>query len=74
MKPKPTHPDRIIAAPERRELIPYCDAHVLRLEKQGRFPKRLRLGARRVGWRLSEILEWIEARAAERGTQPRVAA
>ena len=60
--------DRIISAKERRRLVPYSDMHIWRLERDGRFPRRIRLGARRVGWSLIEISEWIEARKAERGT------
>jgi prophage regulatory protein len=58
--------DRIVASKERRTLIPYSDMHVWRLEQVGRFPKRIRLGANRVGWSLRELQEWITARKAER--------
>ena len=54
----------IVDKKELLEMIPYTAQHVLRLEKQGKFPKRIRLGDRRVGWRLSEIEAWLEARAA----------
>ena len=47
-------------------MIPYTPQHILRLEKAGKFPKRLKLGARRVGWLLSEIEGWIAVRAAQR--------
>lgn len=30
------------------------------MEKRGEFPKRLRLGGRSVGWRLSEVQAWIK--------------
>jgi prophage regulatory protein len=30
-----------------------------RLERDGKFPRRLRLGPHTVRWRLSEILAWI---------------
>ena len=54
------HPsDRIIDRHERRQLVPYSDTHVLRLERAGRFPVRVQLGSNRVGWLLSEILAWI---------------
>ena len=59
--------DRIILAPERRQLVPYSDMHIWRKEQAGTFPKRIKLGPHRVGWSLHEILEWIEARKAERG-------
>ncbi len=60
--------DRIVSAKERRQLIPYSDMHVWRMEQDGRFPKRIRLGENRVGWSLRELQEWIEARKAERDT------
>ena len=58
-------PERIITAKQRREMIPYSDMHIWRLEKAGTFPRRIRLGPGRVGWRLSEILEWINKRSLE---------
>ena len=36
------------------------------LEKAGKFPKPLMLGARSRAWLLSELDQWVEARAAER--------
>lgn len=58
--------DRIVSATERRTLIPYSDMHIWRLEHAGQFPKRIRLGANRVGWSLRELQEWIAAKKAER--------
>ena len=58
--------DRIVSAKERRELIPYSDMHVWRLEKAGQFPKRIKLGASRVGWSLRELDQWITDRKSER--------
>jgi len=63
---KPTE-DRIIMAKERRQLIPYSDMHIWRMEKSGAFPQRIKLSPNgRVGWSLLEVLQWIEARKAER--------
>src|SRR5580658_9221196 len=42
--------------------IPYCPAHIARLEKAGLFPKRLMLGACRVAWWEDEIEEWKASR------------
>jgi prophage regulatory protein len=53
---------RIITKKELRELVPYTPQHIHRLEKAGRFPQRLQLGPNRVGWRLSDIEAWINAR------------
>ena len=58
--------NRLIDAKERRLLIPYSDMHVWRLERDGKFPKRIRIGPNRVAWRLSEILAWIDEKADAR--------
>ena len=60
-------PDRIITAAELRQMVPYSAMHVWRLERQGVFPIRIRLGANRVGWSLNEVISWIDARKSERG-------
>ena len=44
----------------------YCYVHICRLEKAGRFPKKVRISANRVGWFEDEILQMLEERAAER--------
>ena len=59
-------PPRIIGWSELRTMVPYTRQHVLKLEKAGRFPRRLSVGANRIGWLLSEIEAWIEDRIAER--------
>ena len=38
----------------------------LRWEKQGRFPRRIKMGGTTVAWFMSEIEEWLAERAAER--------
>ncbi len=58
--------DRLISAKERRELVPYSDMHIWRLERDDKFPRRIPLGGNRVGWSLQEVQEWIEARKAGR--------
>ena len=52
--------DRLIAWTEVRHLVPYSRPQIWRLEKQGLFPRRIRLGPGRVAWLLREISEWIE--------------
>lgn len=47
--------------------IPYSAEHLRRLEKDGKFPKRLP-GGRRL-WVESEIDAWAEARAASRNME-----
>ncbi len=55
----------IVSKKELCQLVPYSAQHILRLEKQGKFPRRIPIGPRRVGWRLSDIESWIEAREAD---------
>ena len=43
-------------------LVPYSIAHIYRLEGAGRFPRRIKVGQRRVGWRLREVLAWLQSR------------
>jgi prophage regulatory protein len=61
-----TMTDRIIDAKELKQHVPYCQVHLRKLEGEGKFPKRIRLGQHRVGWSEREIDEWIEERKAER--------
>jgi prophage regulatory protein len=46
--------------------IDWSRVHCLRLEKAGKFPKRVKLGENSVAYVESEILAWLEARIAER--------
>lgn len=47
--------------------ITISNSTMLRLEAQGRFPKRVRLGAHSVAWLASEIRAHIDALASARG-------
>jgi len=64
--------ERLIDRKERRELIPYSETHYSRLEKQGRVPARISIGDSRVAWSLTECLEWVEQKKAERDLQKAV--
>lgn len=46
--------------------IPYTRQHLSRLEKQGKFPKRVRIGENRVAWVETEIDEHKARRIAAR--------
>ncbi|MEW9921141.1 helix-turn-helix transcriptional regulator [Marimonas sp. MJW-29] len=61
---------RILSKRQLKELVLYSPQHVARLEKAGLFPKRVQLGPNRVGWVEAEVLEWLEARLANRDTPP----
>ena len=57
---------RFISKKQVRERVLYSFAHIDRLEKAGKFPKRVRLGQNRVGWVESEVVAWIEERIRRR--------
>jgi prophage regulatory protein len=46
--------------------IYFSNVHLLRLEKAGKFPKRVRIGDSAVAWVDSEIDAWLKQRMAER--------
>jgi prophage regulatory protein len=46
--------------------IPFSRTHLARLETEGKFPKRVQLGAHRVGWVETEIDEWLAEKLAAR--------
>ena len=57
---------RILSKRQVRELVLYSPQHIARLEAQGSFPKRVRLGANRVGWLEEEVLAWLKERLDRR--------
>ena len=46
--------------------VPWTRQHLLRLEKLGKFPRRVRLGDSTVGWIEDEIDEWSSGKEAAR--------
>jgi prophage regulatory protein len=57
---------RILSKRQLRELVLYSPQHIARLEKAGQFPKRIQLGACRVGWVEEEVMDWLRQRIARR--------
>ena len=62
---------RLLSYDELRPLkgIPYSKVHIWRLEREGKFPKRVPLGESRHGWVDTEIDEWITKRMASRNRE-----
>ncbi len=60
------HSVRLLRLPEILRRVPYSEAHIWRLERDGKFPRRARLGANRVVWVETEIDEWLSSKIAER--------
>ena len=57
---------RLIRKPELQSITGLSDPTIYRLEKQGRFPQRIKLGGNSVAWIEAEIMDWIADKAAER--------
>ena len=53
-------PDRIIRAKEVQQLTGLSRTTLWRLEQRDAFPKRVSLGGQSVGWKLSEVQDWID--------------
>jgi len=53
---------RILSKRQLKELVLYSNSHVARLEKAGKFPKRIQLGPNRVGWVETEVMDWLQQR------------
>ena len=55
---------RIVTKKELKTLfgIPYCNTHLLRMERAGTFPPRTWIGPNRVGWLETAIIAWIRER------------
>ena len=63
---------RILRKKEVVRKVGYSGMHIWRLEREGRFPKRIRLGPSNrgaCGWLEEEIDEWISAKVHERDAQ-----
>jgi prophage regulatory protein len=63
---------RVLRFPDLKERkgINFSRMHIDRLEKDGKFPKRVRLGKKSVGWVDQEVDDHIAALAAERDLAP----
>lgn len=57
---------RIIRPEEVCAMAGFSRATLYRLEAQGRFPSRIKIGAHATGYVLAEVEEWIEERIADR--------
>ena len=55
-----------IVADEIAQRIPYSQNQLRRLEAQGTFPRRVRIGANRVAWIREEIDNWVMDRIGGR--------
>ncbi len=57
---------RILRRSEVLSMVPLSEASLWRMEKVGRFPKRIRLGSQSYGWAENEVMDWIRLRMEAR--------
>jgi len=57
---------KVLRWPALEKAVGLSRTHTDRLEKSGKFPRRVKLGPRSVGWLEDEIDAWIADRADER--------
>ncbi len=55
-----------ILAQELTGLVPFSPNHLRRLEAQGDFPRRVRVGANRIAWLRAEVEAWLAGRVEAR--------
>jgi prophage regulatory protein len=59
-------PSTFILAQEMTGLVPFSPNHLRRLEAQGDFPRRIRIGANRIAWLRDEVEQWLADRVEAR--------
>ena len=57
---------RILRKSKTADRVGYSETHIMRLEREGKFPQRVRLGPNAVGFVEDEVDEWLRARMDER--------
>ena len=55
-------PERIVRAKELQELTGLSRTTIWRLERKGEFPCRVPLSGGSIGWRYTEVMEWMRSR------------
>ena len=53
----------VICLPQLQKIIPKSRTWFWRQEREGDFPKRIKLSKHSVGWNLHEVEAWISSRA-----------
>ena len=56
--------ERLIRRPEVERIVGLSRSSIYDMMASGKFPKQIRIGARAVGWRESQIQKWVALRIA----------
>lgn len=57
---------RFLSKKQVKQMVLYSFAHIARMERDGKFPKRVPLGPGRVGYVEQEVLDWMQKRVESR--------
>ena len=67
----PSVPLQVLRLPEVRKVTGLCRSMIYQLEAERRFPRRIKIGARAVGWVEGEVRQWLVQRIEQsRGSVP----
>lgn len=61
-----TNQNKILRLPEVIETVGLSKATIYNFMREGTFPKSIHLGANSRGWLLTEIIDWLNDRIAQR--------
>ena len=56
----------LITSDQLTNFIPYSLVQITRLERQGLFPKRVKLGPAKIAWITEEVADWLHTKMMER--------
>jgi len=53
---------KLIRYPKLKEKVPLSRSQIWRLEKAGKFPKRIQISDNSVGWDEASVEDWLQSR------------
>ena len=69
--PTPHQHLRVLRLPQVRQVTGLGRSMIYQLEAEKRFPSRIKIGARAVGWLHEEVQQWLAERVAQRAASAR---
>ncbi len=57
--------DAILRWPDVHDLVGLSRSTIWRLAAAGQFPRPIKIGRRAVGWRTSDVRDWLQSRSPE---------
>ena len=54
--------DELIRMDEVLKLTKVCRASIINYERAGTFPKKIKIGPKKIAWKKTEVLQWLEGK------------